>query len=65
MLALLLCTVIFARRMGSDRSVRMITILVAISLVIAVEIGLGPVLARFTEQRVSGGPSLVHVLPAP
>ena len=53
MLAILLCAIAFARRIGGERSVRMVTVLGALGLALAVEIGLAPVLSRFTELSVS------------
>jgi O-antigen ligase len=53
MLAILICTAVFARRLGGKRSLRIITILFALAIAIAAEVGLTPVLGRFTQQNIA------------
>jgi O-antigen ligase len=53
MLSILLCAAVFSQRIGSRRSVRMFTIVGLSALAIAIEIGLTPILARFTDVSVA------------
>jgi len=53
MLAVLLCTVAFARRIGGEKSMRFVTVFGAVVLGIALEIGLAPVLGRFAQQNIT------------
>lgn len=52
MLAIFLSTLLFARRIGGGRSTSLISVITALGLMLALEIGLTPVLERFTEQSV-------------
>lgn len=52
MLSILLSALLFSRRMGGDRAAGMVSILSVIGLALAVEIGLAPVLQRFTDQSI-------------
>jgi O-antigen ligase len=53
MLGILASTLVFARRMGTERSVRMATIVIAVVVTLGAEIGLAPVLERFTNENVA------------
>ena len=52
MLGILLCALVFARRIGGERSTRLVTVLSVIGFALALEIGLAPVLQRFTDQTL-------------
>jgi len=52
MLGILLCALVFARRIGGERSARLVTVLGVIGLALALEIGLAPVLERFTDTNL-------------
>lgn len=53
MLGIFLCVIAFAKRVGGERSVRLVTVFSVIGLALAVEAGLAPVLARFTDLSVA------------
>jgi O-antigen ligase len=53
MLGILASTLVFARRMGAERSMRMASIVLAIVVALGAEIGLTPVLERFTNENVA------------
>ena len=53
MLSILLCALLFARRIGGERSTSMVSIFSVIGLALAIEIGLAPVLERFTDQSIA------------
>jgi len=53
MLSILLSALLFSRRMGADRAASMVSILSVIGLALAIEIGLAPVLQRFTDQSIA------------
>lgn len=52
MLGIFLCVIAFARKVGGERSARLVTVFSVVGLALAVEIGLAPVLTRFTDQNV-------------
>lgn len=52
MLGILICALVFARRIGGERSAGLVTVFSVIGLALAVEVGLAPVLERFTDQSV-------------
>jgi len=54
MLAILLCALAFSRRLGGERSVKLVTGVAVVGLALAVEIGLAPVLGRFTTEALIG-----------
>lgn len=52
MLAIFLSTLMFARRIGGGRSTGLVAVVSTIGLMLALEVGLVPVLERFTDQSV-------------
>lgn len=53
MLGILLCALLFARKIGGERSAGMATVFSVIGLALAAEIGLAPVIDRFVSQNVA------------
>lgn len=53
MLAIFLSTLMFARRIGGGRLTGLISLITVVGLMLALEIGLVPVLERFTDQSVA------------
>jgi len=54
MFAILLCALAFSRRLGGERSVKLVSVVAVVGLALAVEIGLAPVLGRFTTEALIG-----------
>ncbi|MBM4221073.1 MAG: O-antigen ligase family protein [Gammaproteobacteria bacterium] len=52
MLGIFLSALAFSRRVGGERSAGLITVFSVIGLALAVEVGLAPVLGRFTDQSI-------------
>lgn len=52
MLAIFFSTLLFARRIGGRRSGGLVAVITSVGVMLALEIGLLPVLERFTEQNV-------------